>query len=619
MNAVLACAVIALPFLAALAVPVSGHRWPRLTRALAVAPTLVAAALAGWIATAGPARSESLHRLLEVGPVRLHAGTSVDPLAAAVAVMVCVVAVLVQVYSVGYLASDRRYPSYAALVSLFTAAMLLVVYAADLVVLLVGWEVMGACSYFLIGHHWELPEARRAAVKSFLVTRLGDIPFLLGIFVLGADAGSFRIADVVEAAATGRLEHAWVAALLLLGGVAGKSAQLPLHTWLPDAMAGPTPVSALIHAATMVAAGVYLVARVYPVFLAAPSALDVLAVSAALTMLGAALFALAQDDLKRILAWSTVSQLAYMTAGLAVGSRSAAVFHLLSHAAFKALLFLAAGTLIHALATNSTAAMGGARRTLPTTFWTMSIGLAALVGLPPFAGFFSKESVLAAAEHAALADGPGSHWAGWLVLVSALVTAAVTAAYATRLWLRVFFGTARGARDQPVPVPAVMRWPLLVLAVPSALLGLAALRSGWLPSWLGEPTVDLTPEATTAVLAGTAILLGFLPVYLRWRRDPAADPVSASGPLAEGLRIDTLYRSAVTAPVQALARVVRFVDDEVVDAYVRGTGRGARLLGGLLRRSQTGNVQTYLAVLVSGVVLLALTVAATSLAGAVTP
>ena len=276
-----------------------------------------------------------------------------------------------QIYSTGYLRDDPRYPSYAALVSLFTSAMLLVVYSGDLMVLLVGWEIMGICSYFLVGHYWETPEARAASLKAFLVTKLGDVPFLIGLFALAADTGivphhrrsSATVAD-------GGLDHPTLIALLLLAGVAGKSAQFPLHTWLPDAMAGPTPVSALIHAATMVAAGVYFVARLLPVFAASAAALVVLAVMAAVTMVGSALAALAQDDIKRVLAYSTIGQLGYMTGALAVGDRGAAVFHLLSHGAFKALLFLARGRdhprRGHQLARRHVPHEGPARRASPT-------------------------------------------------------------------------------------------------------------------------------------------------------------------------------------------------------------------------------------------------------------
>ncbi|CAM5744454.1 NADH-quinone oxidoreductase subunit L OS=Streptomyces alboniger OX=132473 GN=CP975_20730 PE=4 SV=1 [Streptomyces alboniger] len=245
-------------------------------------------------------------------------------------------AVCVQIYSTGYLHDDPRYPSYAALVFLFTSAMLLVVYSGDLMLLLVGWEIMGICSYFLVGHYWETPEARAASLKAFLVTKLGDVPFLIGLFALATDAGSFRITKVLGAVAHGGLDHPTLIALLLLAGVAGKSVQFPLHTWLPDAMAGPTPVSALIHAAQLDAGRRRRRLRRRSRLEASRAAMAVLAVMAAVTMVGSALAALAQDDIKRVLAYSTIGQLGYMSGALAVGDRGAAVFHLIAHGAFKA-------------------------------------------------------------------------------------------------------------------------------------------------------------------------------------------------------------------------------------------------------------------------------------------
>lgn len=293
--------------------------------------------------------------------------------------------------------------------------MLLVVYSGDLMVLMVGWEIMGICSYFLVGHYWETPEARAASLKAFLVTKLGDVPFLFGLFALAIDAGTFQITGILGSVAVSGIDHPTLIALLLLAGVAGKSAQFPLHTWLPDAMAGPTPVSALIHAATMVAAGVYFVARLLPVFTASAAALIVLAVMAAVTMVGSGLAALAQDDIKRVLAYSTIGQLGYMTGALAVGNRGAAVFHLLAHGAFKALLFLGAGVIIHAAGTNSLAAMSrmsGLAKRIPDAYWTMTVALLALAAIPPFAGFFSKEAILVAAEHAALGESDIAPGAG---------------------------------------------------------------------------------------------------------------------------------------------------------------------------------------------------------------
>ncbi|MFF7839463.1 NADH-quinone oxidoreductase subunit L [Streptomyces ossamyceticus] len=647
----LAVLVPLLPFLGAGAGLLLGRTAPGFVRPLAVLPTLTAFALAVLVAVrqGGDSPVVASTQLTPTGSVPIDLALYIDGFAALVAVVVGLVATCVQIYSTGYLRDDPRYPSYAALVSLFTSAMLLVVYSGDLMVLLVGWEIMGICSYFLVGHYWETPEARAASLKAFLVTKLGDVPFLIGLFALASDAGSFRITRILDTVADGGLDHPTPIALLLLAGVAGKSAQFPLHTWLPDAMAGPTPVSALIHAATMVAAGVYFVARLLPVFAASSAALVVLAVMAAVTMAGSALAALAQDDIKRVLAYSTIGQLGYMTGALAVGDRGAAVFHLISHGAFKALLFLAAGVIIHAAGTNSLAAMSrmsNLRARVPDAYWTMTVALLALAAIPPFSGFFSKESVLGAAESAA--EGHAEHIpgaAGWTVLVAGLLTALLTAAYATRLWLRTFRGQGDEAPDhgrQPLSMTVVL-W---VLAVPSLALG--GLAYGTLPDWFDGD--DLAPTLTTSVLGTGLALTGGLVTYAAWRyttalaRTPlgavaahpeadaatveaeaiashapaygdvasAPDPTDPSrvllGPLhrhaAVGFHLDAVYETLFVRPVQAGARLVRFLDREVVDTYVHGAGALPRLLGAAVRRAQTGNVQTYVSALLAGTVVL---------------
>ncbi|MFJ3092037.1 NADH-quinone oxidoreductase subunit 5 family protein [Streptomyces hydrogenans] len=650
----LAVLVPVLPFLGAAAGLAVGRTAPGFVRPLAVLPTLAAAVLAVLVAVrqGGNTVIEASTQLTPTGSVPITLGLHIDGFAALVAVLVGVVASCVQIYSTGYLREDPRYASYAALVSLFTAAMLLVVYSGDLMVLLVGWEIMGICSYFLVGHYWETPEARSASLKAFLVTKLGDVPFLFGLFALATDAGTFRIDGILSTVASGGLDHPTLVALLLLAGVAGKSAQFPLHTWLPDAMAGPTPVSALIHAATMVAAGIYFVARLLPVFAASAAAMTVLAVMAAITMVGSALAALAQDDIKRVLAYSTIGQLGYMAGALAVGDRGAAVFHLLSHAAFKALLFLAAGAVIHAAGTNSLTAMsrtGGLAKRIPDAYWTMTVALLALAAIPPFAGFFSKEAVLVAAEHTALGERTGiPAGAGWTVLVAGLLTALLTAAYALRLWLRAFRGRGPQAPDhgrQPIAMTSVL-W---VLAIPSLGFGLGAAH---LDDWFdGEA---LTPTLTTAVLGTGLAVAGGAVTYAVWRTlaaravpavtpphvahpdaeaglveaealhlpHPAEDPADPGrallgplhGPAADGFHLDALYAKAFVRPVLGAASLVRFLDREVVDTYVRGAAGTAKGLGWLVRRAQTGNVQTYLSALLAGSVVLA--IAAVALANA---
>ncbi len=536
-------------------------------------------------------------RWADLGGIEVTLGFSAGPAALYVALAVCLVALCVQVYSVTYLHDDPRYAPYAAQVSLFTGAMLLVVTSGDLIGLLIGWEVMGACSYLLIGHDRRLPEAPAAAVKAFLVTRVGDVGFLLGIALLITAAGTSRISDVLaHDYSRGTLT---AALLLLLAGVAGKSAQFPLHTWLPDAMAGPTPISALIHAATMVAAGVYVVFRTFPLFQQSPAVLAVLAVMASITILLGALSATAQDDMKRVLAWSTVSQIGYMTGALAVGSPAAALFHLLTHAAFKALLFLAAGAVIHTVGTNYLSRMGGLREHMPVTFWSFVIGLGALAGLPPLAGFWSKENVLTAAAHATDGGETVPVWAAWVVWLSALLAVGVTAWYATRLLLRAFFGPSRqhgpdgpdweiGFDDARYHVPAVphdppalMRWPLLLLTVPAALLGLAAFAPGF------RHALELEdPHLSVAILLPLVLLAaGVGTAWWLWWAVPGVDPVLALGrarPLfASGFHLDHVQSLIVVRPVKALARLAKAADERVVDAAVEGTGRAARGLGGL--------------------------------------
>ncbi|MFB6825350.1 NADH-quinone oxidoreductase subunit L [Streptomyces virginiae] len=659
----LAVLVPLLPFLGAVAGLLLGRNAPGFVRPLAILPTLGAAVLAVLVAVrqGGGETISAATELTPTGSVPIELSLYLDGFAALVAVLVGVVATCVQLYSTAYLREDARYPSYAALVSLFTSAMLLVVYSGDLMVLLVGWEVMGICSYFLVGHYWETEAARSASLKAFLVTKLGDVPFLIGLFALATDAGSFEIPKILDTVTAGGLDHPTLIVLLLLVGVAGKSAQFPLHTWLPDAMAGPTPVSALIHAATMVAAGVYFIARLLPVFASSRAALVVMAVMAAVTMIGSGLAAIAQDDIKRVLAYSTIGQLGYMIGALAVGDRGAAVFHLLSHGAFKALLFLGAGVIIHAAGTNSLGVMSrmdGLAKRIPDAFWTMTIALLALAAVPPFAGFFSKEAVLVAAEHTATGHSdlaPSS--AGWLVLVAGLLTALLTAAYATRLWLMAFRGRGAAAPDHGKE-PLAMTGVLWLLAIPSVGFGLAA---GPISDWFDSG--ELTPTLVTSVLGTGAAAIGAMLTYALWQRasakaalagaagtraaaaaettaavaaaesaaeapevaevthdhpavpvGPAADPGTALlGPLhrhaADGFHLDAVYDRLFVRPVQAAARLVRFLDREVVDTYVRGAGTGTQLLGSLVRRAQTGNVQSYLSALLAGAVVLAIATA----------
>ena len=541
-----------------------------------------------------------------VGDLTIGFAVRTDDLTVLLLAVVGVIATCVQVYSLGYL--HQRAASYHALVTLFTAAMVTVVVSDSLFFLLIGWEVMGACSYLLIGHYWERRDARSGAVKAFLMTRFADVGFLFGIFVLGLGAHTFRISEIDPARISSGVLT--TGTLLLLVGVVGKSAQVPLQTWLPDAMPGPSPVSALIHAATMVAAGVFLIARMYNVFSASTTTLTVLAIVACVTMLFAALCASAAVEVKRVLAWSTVSQLAIMFSALSLGTadgRHAALFHLVTHAAFKGLLFLCAGVLLHQVGSAALVVLrrytrrGKLRKALQVTFLTMTVGLAALAGVPGFAGFFSKDTVIEAAWEKAH-DGSV---VGWAVLVSVCLTAALTAFYCVRLWLWTFFrtpalaggigafedGDAAADLDEPDSsklrdAPWVMLAPLVLLAVAAIALGYA---DGVHLNWV------------IGLISTALVLLGALPAYSLWRRGADPRPVLVEREFG----VDPAYHGLVVVPVRWLAKLTVAGDRDVVGAYVRAVGRTGTLASQGLRRLQTGNVQTYLTAAVIGVVALA--------------
>ncbi|HVE91634.1 MAG TPA: NADH-quinone oxidoreductase subunit L [Actinomycetota bacterium] len=596
------------------------------------------------------------------GDVHLELGIRVDSLASMMFVVVCLVSLLVQVYSLGYMHGDRRYTWYYAALNLFTGSMLTLVIANNTVQMLVGWELVGICSYFLIGHWFEEKENSSAAIKAFITTRTGDLGFTIGILVLFIGAGTFNIGELQELVSHHKVSSAVVTAgtLLLFCGAVGKSAQFPLHVWLPDAMAGPTPVSALIHAATMVTAGVYMIARIFEVFSASEQTMEVIAVIASITMVGAALLAVVQRDIKKVLAYSTVSQLGYMMAGLAIGAATAGVFHLWTHAFFKALLFLGAGSVIHAVHSNDMFDMGGLRKFMPITTATFLIGSAALAGIPPLAGFWSKDEILAAAFE--------THH--YVVFACGLLTAFLTAFYMGRTCALTFFGRYRrmpvagGATDHPPGAdkahgtaahgghephglphesPPSMAWPLIILGVLSVVGGWVGIpfAGNFFADWIhfehahhGEfvPWVALVSVA----LAVSGIALG-LRMYTRANFGLSiVDPLERLGPLYRAAErrfyIDEFYLKAIVRPVQyGLSRFVyRRLDQGVIDKVVNAAGAGTVLAGratravdeagvdgvvnGLaaltsrfgsrLRLGQSGNVQRYAAALFVGLIVL---------------
>ena len=593
---------------------------------------------------------EHKYLLTRFGDGELSLGMKVDGLAAAMFVVVCLVSLLVQVYSTAYMDGDNRYTFFFAMLSLFTAGMLVVAIADNLLLMLVGWEIMGVCSYFLIGHYWEERPNSNAAIKAFLTTRVGDVGFMIGIFVLFWGAHSFELTAIIHAAEEGEISKGMLTAgtMLLFCGAIGKSAQFPLHTWLPDAMAGPTPVSALIHAATMVASGIYMVCRLYPAFELSGSTLNLIGILAAITMLMAALIALVQDDIKRVLAYSTVSQLAYMTAGLSVGGYTAGFFHLFTHAAFKGLLFLGAGSVIHAVGSNNMSDMGGLKKLMPRTHATYLIGCLALAGFPFFAAFWSKDEVLLDAYYAAGFGHPHedvltSPMVGKLVFFSAVITALLTAFYTTRMYWLTFGGRYRG-QGHPHESPSAMTTPLIVLAVPAVLAGYW--NAPFFPdghnfkrvvAFTGQvyhaPELNPTVAGLSAVLFIAAVLAGTA-IYRAGL--PARDPTLHMGVLTTVLQrkffLDDLYLNGIVRPIRnqvagasywlnqhvfdappnygarfavLLGRGTYAVDQSVIDGAVNGSGRTAGFIGRGLRLVQNGNVQAYATVMFIGVVAMA--------------
>ncbi len=497
-------------------------------------------------------------------------------------IIVGFVATMVVVFSIGYMAEDTGYIRYFALLSLFTAAMTSLVISNSLLGIFIGWELVGACSYLLIGFWFEQPAARDASIKAFLVTKLGDLGFFIGLALLWTVTGALTLEAITLAIPGMAPAVVTAAALLLFAGAAGKSAQFPLHVWLPDAMAGPTPVSALIHAATMVAAGVYLVARIWPLFAAAPVARTTILVLAIITALGAALAALPQRDIKKVLAYSTVSQLGFMFAALGVGAWPVAMFHLTTHAAFKALLFLGSGSVIHATETQDLHEMGGLARKMPVTAVTWIVGAAALAGVPPLAGFFSKDEILTAV----LKDAPV---AGWLLLLAALLTAV----YITRATWLAFFGDARGEHHAHESGPA-MAIPLVLLAIAAAGLGFAGAP---VMKLLGvEPEALAIPIAiTSAVIALVGIAIG----WVVWRRGPQADASAESlqpdmwAQMCAAFNVDAVYLGLAGGAVAMARYLARVVDNDFIDGAAEGLGVASQRVGRWLTGLQSGDPQQY--------------------------
>jgi NADH-quinone oxidoreductase subunit L len=539
------------------------------------------------------------------GGWRLELAILVDNLSAAMLAMVTFVAFLIQLYSTGYMEheGDGPYTRYFAFMSLFAASMLGLVISGNLLGTYICWELVGLSSYLLIGFWYERKSAAAAAKKAFVVTRFGDLGFLFGIVLITWGAGTQRYTDLLVLFANADVPPmiVTVAALLIFSGAAGKSAQFPLHVWLPDAMEGPTPVSALIHAATMVAAGVFLVARTYFIFQVSPVALETVAAIGAATLLIAGTIALVQRDIKRVLAYSTISQLGYMmlalgAAGLASGHGAAGygagIFHLLTHAFFKALLFLCAGAVIHSLGTNDLMRMGGLARRMPWTHLAFLAGCLAITGIPPFSGFFSKEEILASALAA-----------GSLPLIAAAYTGvAITAFYMFRLYALAFLGDARSdearrAADMRLNITA----PIVILAVLSIFSGFPV---GRVMSFIGgsvQAHAGLIPALAGLALAAA----GALGALLIYGRKPSDDAVSSRlGVVWKFLEdkwyLDHFWEWIVRKIIFASGRILAFIDEYGIDGIVRGIAALVGMMGDAVRVRHNGQVQRYLLVLFLG-------------------
>jgi NADH-quinone oxidoreductase subunit L len=520
---------------------------------------------------------------------------AVDRLTAIMLLVVTGIGTLIHVYSTGYMDHEEGYSRFFAYLNLFMAFMLTLVLAANYLLLFVGWEGVGLCSYLLVGFYFQKKSATDAGNKAFIVNRIGDFGFSLAMFLIVIQFGTLDFQSVMSSAPGKPEASLTTICLLLLVGACGKSAQFPLYVWLPDAMEGPTPVSALIHAATMVTAGVYVVARSAAIFTHAPFAMEVVACIGLFTAFFAASIGLLQNDIKKVFAYSTVSQLGYMFLGLGVGAFSAGIWHLVTHAFFKALLFLGAGSVIHAChGEQDIRKMGGLRKQIPLTFATLICAGVAIAGIPPFAGYFSKDAILVAAyQHA-----PWMYWVG-------VITAGMTAFYVFRALFLTFFGEYKGTAH-PHESPVSMTGPLVILAVLS-------LAGGWyfnIPKYLqgmfqtGEEGSTLFLQVISVVVAVFGIAVAG---HLYLGRNNMADKLARTFKYTYEIVyhkyfVDEMYDAAVVKPLIGISRVVlwRGVDNGLVDGIVNGAGSQTRNLGSLLRRLQTGSIRSYAAWVVFG-------------------
>jgi NADH-quinone oxidoreductase subunit L len=574
---------------------------------------------------------------LMLGEIPLKFGYLMDPLSATLLFMVVIVGTLIQIYASGYMHGDPRYSRFFAYVSLFMAAMLTLVISDNYLLFFMAWEIMGLCSYLLIGFYFEKDSAANASLKAFLTTRIGDVGFLLGFLTLFTAIGTLNFSEINTLLGGSHGGHVTLntsllamAGLFIFCGTIGKSAQFPLHVWLPDAMEGPTPVSALIHAATMVAAGVFLVARSFNLYMTVPNIMPVVTAIGTVTAFMAAFIALTQNDIKRILAYSTISQLGYMVTALGLQGLGAGTFHLITHAFFKALLFLGAGSVIHGTHVQDIREMGGLFKKMPHTAVTFIIASLALAGVPPLSGFWSKDEILLSAFGAD----------NFLVFGILLLTAFMTAFYMFRLIFLTFFGEARNPKVHAHESPAVMTLPLWCLAVGSVVIGIpgSPFMHHWFQKFM-EHMAHYPEYEPSALVMGCSVAAAVLGITLAGvmylKQKHWAGSVAKAFPLLYRLSFhkfyfDELYTTYITTPFRAIGGKLFRFDETVIDGTVNGTGRNTLFvselknwidkyivdgavnfmgtlvyfMNSLVKRLQTGFVQNYLLIVFLSVLAL---------------
>ncbi|PYL54779.1 MAG: NADH-quinone oxidoreductase subunit L [Verrucomicrobia bacterium] len=591
MSSLVPWLILIAPLVSAIVITLFTLRWKALSSTISVVAVLVSFICSCLVFAHSASYAAQITWIDVAGALKVPMALTLDALSRTMVLLVSGVGALIHIYSLGYMRDDQGKSRYFAALSLFMFAMLGIVLASNFVMLFIFWELVGFTSYVLIGHWFYRDAAADAANKAFITTRIGDFGFMIGILMIWTSTGSIIFAEIAPrmSGLTSYPTFLMIVALLIFCGAVGKSAQFPLHVWLPDAMEGPTPISALIHAATMVAAGVYMLVRVAFIIQASQTALVIVAWIGTLTAVMAALIATQQDDIKRILAYSTLSQLGYMIMAVGLASSEAAMFHLFTHAFFKALLFLAAGSVIVMLHHEQNIwKMGGLSKKLPITFVTFGVGALALIGCPPFSGFFSKDAILALAyEH------------NMPIFAVALFTAFLTAFYVIRMLVIAFFGNPRSdiARESRESLP-VMIMPLILLALLAMLGGFGFFARNFLALPVENHIASVVPAlAVIALIAGSGLAVA---IY----RQQETDPVDVKL-LRHKFYFDEFYSWLIHWTQELLARVAAFVDRWIIDAgAVGGSSRGTWGVGALLRLLQVGNLQGYAFLFGLGVVAL---------------